>query len=93
MVPLSIYFFDLIFELNWKFVLFSGVYEKSEFASPLGGHSVKLIGWGEEKGVPYWLIMNTWGEHWGDRGLFKIRRGTNECGIDNATTAGVPVIY
>lgn len=54
---------------------------------------MKLIGWGEEFGVPYWLLMNSWNEEWGDEGLFKIRRGTNECGIDNSTTGGVPVIY
>jgi len=69
----------------------SGVYERSENASYLGGHAVKLIGWGEEYGVPYWLMMNSWNEDWGDQGLFKIRRGTNECGVDNSTTAGVPV--
>ena len=70
-----------------------GVYEKSENATYLGGHAVKLIGWGEERGVPFWLLVNSWNEDWGDKGLFKIRRGTNECGIDNSTTGGVPVVY
>uniref|UniRef100_A0A2S2NMJ7 Cathepsin B n=1 Tax=Schizaphis graminum TaxID=13262 RepID=A0A2S2NMJ7_SCHGA len=69
----------------------SGVYIRSENASYLGGHAVKLIGWGEEYGVPYWLMVNSWNEDWGDNGLFKIQRGTNECGVDNSTTAGVPV--
>ncbi|CAI6352200.1 unnamed protein product [Macrosiphum euphorbiae] len=69
----------------------SGVYIRSENASYLGGHAVKLIGWGEEYGVPYWLMVNSWNADWGDNGLFKIQRGTNECGIDNSTTAGVPV--
>nr|ADK37857.1 putative cathepsin precursor [Sitobion avenae] len=69
----------------------SGVYEKTENASYLGGHAVKLIGWGVEEGTPYWLMVNSWNAQWGDKGLFKIRRGTNECGIDNSTTAGVPV--
>ncbi|XP_025407532.1 cathepsin B-like cysteine proteinase 4 [Sipha flava] len=70
----------------------TGVYIKSEFASYLGGHSVKLIGWGEEDGVPYWLLINSWGIAWGDNGLFKIRRGTNECKIEDSTTGGVPVV-
>jgi len=64
---------------------------KTENATYLGGHAVKLIGWGEENGVPYWLMVNSWNEDWGDMGFFKIRRGTNECGVDNSTTAGVPV--
>jgi len=75
--------------VNYK----SGVYVTSENASYLGGHAAKLIGWGEEYGVPYWLMVNSWNEDWGDNGLFKIRRGTNECDIDNSTTAGVPVVY
>jgi len=72
-------------------LLFLGVYIRSENASYLGGHAVKLIGWGEEYGVPYWLMVNSWNSSWGDQGLFKIQRGTNECGIDNSTTGGVPV--
>lgn len=59
----------------------------------LGLHSVKLIGWGEENGVPYWLAVNSWNNDWGDNGLFKIRHGTNECNIDNSVSAGVPVVY
>ncbi|XP_015371589.1 PREDICTED: cathepsin B-like cysteine proteinase 4 isoform X2 [Diuraphis noxia] len=69
----------------------SGVYVKTDNASYLGGHAVKLIGWGEERGTPYWLMVNSWNDQWGDQGLFKIRRGTNECGIDNSTTGGVPM--
>ncbi|UYV78021.1 CTSB [Cordylochernes scorpioides] len=34
----------------------------------LGWHAVKLIGWGEENGVPYWLGVNSWGTtHWGEK--------------------------
>ncbi|XP_025206248.1 cathepsin B-like cysteine proteinase 3 [Melanaphis sacchari] len=70
----------------------SGVYVKSENATYLGGHAVKLIGWGEENGIPYWLMVNSWNPQWGDKGLFKIQRGTNECGVDNSVTGGVPVV-
>ncbi|XP_029341239.1 cathepsin B-16A isoform X3 [Acyrthosiphon pisum] len=69
----------------------SGVYQRTPNATKLGGHAVKLIGWGVEEGIPYWLMVNSWSAQWGDNGLFKIRRGTDECGIDSATTAGVPV--
>ncbi|XP_025418162.1 cathepsin B-like cysteine proteinase 3 [Sipha flava] len=70
----------------------SGVYQKTENASYLGGHAVKLIGWGKENEIPYWLMVNSWGEQWGDKGMFKILRGVNECGIENSTTAGVPLV-
>jgi cathepsin B len=67
----------------------SGVYQHVT-GSALGGHAVKLIGWGEEDGVKYWLVVNSWNEEWGDNGTFKIRRGTNECGIESSVNAGVP---
>ena len=49
-----------------------------------------MIGWGVENGVKYWLCVNSWNNEWGDKGLFKIRRGTNECGIENSVNAGMP---
>lgn len=58
--------------------------------SELGGHAVKLMGWGEEDGVPYWLVANSWNYDWGDGGFFKIRRGTDECGIESMIAAGLP---
>ncbi len=46
-------------------------------------HSILLVGWGEEKGVKYWICMNTWGRHWGEKGFFRILRGKNECSIES----------
>ncbi|MED6168528.1 Cathepsin B-like protease 2 [Stylosanthes scabra] len=68
----------------------SGVY-KYITGVELGGHAVKLIGWGtSEDGEDYWLLANQWNRSWGDDGYFKIRRGTNECGIEGDVTAGLP---
>lgn len=68
----------------------SGVYKRSAIADPYesGYHSVRIIGWGEEQSrrgspVKYWLVMNSWGRHWGEDGLFRIQRGTNECEIES----------
>ena len=33
-----------------------------------GGHAIKIIGWGTEEGVDYWLAANSWNSDWGDKG-------------------------
>lgn len=65
----------------------SGVYRHTT-GSPLGGHAVKIIGWGSQAGSPYWLIANSWNTEWGDKGFFKILRGQDECGIESGIVAG-----
>lgn len=63
----------------------SGVYHHVS-GSALGGHAVEMVGWGVENGVDYWLIKNSWNNMWGDGGFFKIKRGVNECGIEDDVT-------
>lgn len=45
-------------------------------------HAVVVVGYGTENGNDYWLAKNSWGKTWGDKGFIKIKRGTNECGIE-----------
>ena len=41
-----------------------------------------------ERKIPYWIIVNSWGVDFGMNGNFLIRRGSNTCGIeDNIYTA------
>ena len=44
-------------------------------------HAVTVVGYGTEKGIPYWLIKNSWGNWWGDNGFIKVKRGSMACGI------------
>ena len=44
----------------------TGVYQHVSGA-PLGGHAVRLLGWGVEEGTPYWLVANSWNYDWGDK--------------------------
>lgn len=63
--------------MNYK----SGVY-KHHTGKALGGHAIKLIGWGSD----HWIAVNSWNETWGDNGTFKIAFG--DCGIDSQVHAG-----
>jgi len=55
-----------------------------------GGHAVKMVGWGVDGGQKYWKVANSWNPYWGEKGYFRIRRGTNEGGIENQVTASSP---
>jgi len=67
----------------------SGVYTHVT-GDELGGHAVKMIGWGTDSATntPYWIVANSWNEDWGEQGFFRIRRGTDECGIEDSVVAG-----
>jgi cathepsin B len=65
----------------------SGIYKQTS-DKLLGGHAVKITGWGEEEGTQYWIVANSWGENWGENGYFRIKIG--ECGFESAVVAGDP---
>ncbi|EYB95941.1 hypothetical protein Y032_0154g2956 [Ancylostoma ceylanicum] len=66
----------------------SGIY-KHTVGGEEGGHAVKIIGWGSENGVPYWIIANSWNSDWGEDGFFRMIRGENDCGIEENIVAGL----
>lgn len=70
----------------------SGVYTSDTCgSSPMDvNHAVLAVGYGVEDGIPYWLIKNSWGTHWGDDGYFKMELGKNMCGV--STCASYPTV-
>lgn len=38
------------------------------------GHALRIIGWGQEESSRknYWIVTNSWGPAWGDKGSFKL---------------------
>lgn len=69
-----------------------GVYIYDGTSSMVGGHAIRIIGWGVDDNIPYWLVANSWGTGWGPYdGYFKIRRGSDECDIESNAIAGQPI--
>ena len=55
-----------------------GVY-KYDHGDLIGGHAVKIVGWGKDAAtkVDFWIVENSWGPEWGENGFFKIKFGEN----------------
>ncbi|RUS90295.1 hypothetical protein EGW08_001984 [Elysia chlorotica] len=44
-------------------------------------HAVQIVGYNLEGDVPYYIIRNSWGTDFGDKGYLYLRYGTNICGV------------
>uniref|UniRef100_A0A8R1DHS7 Pept_C1 domain-containing protein n=1 Tax=Caenorhabditis japonica TaxID=281687 RepID=A0A8R1DHS7_CAEJA len=81
---------EVAFTVYEDFEHYSGGVYVHTAGSNLGGHAVKMLGWGVDNGTPYWLCANSWNEDWGENGYFRILRGVNECGIESGVVGGIP---
>jgi len=63
----------------------SGIYKHTS-GSLLGGHAVKIIGWGREGTTDFWIVANSWNTTWGENGYFRIAFG--QVGIDKNCRSG-----
>jgi len=59
-------------------------------------HGVLLVGYNAQgfsilrlRKKPYWIIKNSWGERWGEKGYYKLCRGHGMCGMNTMVSAAM----
>ncbi|KAM0035175.1 putative actinidain [Helianthus debilis subsp. tardiflorus] len=54
-------------------------YKEGVYTGPCGEqvyHAMTIVGYDETSdGVPYWIVKNSWGEGWGEKGYIRMLRG------------------
>lgn len=58
-------------------------------------HGVSIVGWGVDEftGKKHWIVRNSWGEFWGELGMFRVEVGRNLLGIENHLAWATPGMY
>ena len=67
---------------HYSFQLYaSGIYDEPSCSSSGLDHAVGCVGFGSENGINYWIVRNSWGESWGEKGYIRmVKDKNNQCG-------------
>jgi C1A family cysteine protease len=67
----------------WQFYT-GGILKASQCGLSID-HAIQLVGYSPNSGG-YWIVRNSWGASWGERGYIYLQYGHNTCGITSRVT-------
>ncbi|KAE8573681.1 Cat30 [Halyomorpha halys] len=77
---------------NRHFLQYAGGVFNGDTCNPSAlDHGILLVGYGSDEGEDYWLVKNSWGPKWGEKGFMRLTRAKkNACGI--SSSASYPIL-
>jgi len=55
-------------------------------------HCVQAVGYDLTSSAPFWIVRNSWGTDWGEKGYIRLQYGDNACGLTNEASSAVAYI-
>ena len=70
----------------------SGIFYRTDKCGTDLNHAITLVGYNSTGTRPYWIVRNSWGESWGEKGYIRVSREKSsadvKCGIDKDPASG-----
>lgn len=73
------------YDVFQDFMSYKGGIYKHVTGPHIGGHAIKVVGWGVQNATAnsteeqYWIVANSWGPKWGEEGYFRFSFNDTDC--------------
>jgi cathepsin L len=63
-----------------------GIFSSTECGTTSTDHAISIVGYGTEpngtyNSIDFWIVRNSYGPNWGEKGYVRMKRGINQCAL------------
>ncbi|XP_014250363.1 cathepsin O-like [Cimex lectularius] len=73
--------------LSWQFYLGGVIESHCDGALDKLNHAVQIVGYDLTSSLPHYIVKNSWGKYFGEKGYVRVAIGANVCGIASEITS------